>query len=320
MRPLLLLCLFAAPVFADFPAIGVPADAPVSSYPEPRAYEQSHSWWTPADEGLGVGSHVHFETAFPTGQTVKGKVRLDVRIRLHEMPAGSKVTSILIRTPSTTLFDSNKWLQPDGKVVNYPDLLPDDHGNLDHWLAFPVFLDTTKLPDGWRELRCTAKVRRPDERTSSTTDFTDQFQSTGWMINVANGKSLKSPDRPFYFHEARGWYDDYGYANARAWAVKDKVPFPIPQFPISEDFTIHVEAQAPSGDKITHHIVTINPDFHHGDPGIVLLEGTGPLKKDLVIPVSILPPGNHRIAVISRQHQSAGTNTGVLVVPIEVAE
>jgi len=238
------------------------------------------SWWIP---NFG---HIHAGTRLPLGQSVSGTLEFDVRVVLHNNP--SHLSELRID-------------DDDGVRLR----IPLDHecpydGSTGSSCAFnvPVALDTTKLRDGWRELRIRAQTDTPDDNR--------YLNSSGIPIHVDNGGSPSDYDRWCENRSliGRGWYDEFGYTNA----VIECVPLE----PVSGVHTFWVRAQKDSErltvalDK-THAIPAVGPWGPQAMlPGSILFDGEGDFQDwvPVEIDTATLADGWHTLAVTSRSPET----------------
>lgn len=313
MEPLVLAAALLSPQIleaalpAEFEVVGLPASAPADvprTYPQRRWYAQSQAWWRPKTGDTshhGEGQHIHVETAFPFFQEVSGIMLLDVRIQLHAQPAGNILNKFRIKSEDGT----DVLVDASGNTIGDIPLAikPDANGNADVWLK-DLRLDTRKVKNGRREFRLTANMTK-------RTDGKRQYQSTGWLCYVNNAGAAVSNYRSDRWTEARGWFTDANYANAR---FADLFPFD----PVPAGWSPYVElVPGSSGKPITAHMATIDPDFHNGNAGTILKQGAGPYKGRVTIPAG-LTAGLHRLVLIAHADITTGRNSGVLVLPIVV--
>jgi len=235
------------------------------------------AWWTP---NFG---HVHAGLRLPLGQVVSGKLDVNVRVVLHDNP--SKITWVRICAESSVCFykkDLNLTCPYDGITSTN--------------CAFnvPISMDTTKMKDGWRELRVSANM--------ITADGKRFFNSSGIPINVQNGFSDSNYNR--YCNNksliGRGWYEEFDYTNAVIECV--------PLAPISGTHVFRVRAQNLSEHlKVAldrnHHIPAVDQYHPAEDPreGIILFdkEGSFTTWQSISIDTLSLENGWHTLSVTS---------------------
>jgi len=272
-------CMLLAVVwsFASILSPGVASATVRATEPfDPRRIPiELQAWWLP---NFG---HIHAAARLPLGQVVSGTLKFDVRIVIHNNP--SHLTSLSIRDEGSRVFDAriDKDCPYDGSeaatcVFNVP-----------------VSIDTTKLKDGWRELRIRAKTTTLDDNT--------YFNSSGIPINVQNGGSDSNYNR--YCGNTsligRGWYEGFDYTNAIIECV--------PLEPVSGEHTFRVRAQKSSGhltvalDK-THFIPAVGPwPKQPASQGQILFDQDGNFQKFFPVKVDTtkLSDGWHSLAVTS---------------------
>ena len=269
-----------------------------AGYPQPRIYLESHSWW---QDGVAPVAperrrHVHVATCFPQGQAVSGNLRLDVKITLHNN---------------------------DGRVyrlraeVREDDIVVDRDVNLscpgsDCEISVPIDIPTAQGSDGRKEIRVRAYVRRPNG--------TEYFPTTGWQAYFRNGRGAGASERDSDVIIARGWYPTAEYANAEVASGNVSQLYGT----VSGVWTPHVEMKpGTDGDPTTFSGAYIDPDFHHGHRGIVLMERSGGFEGSLSIDTRRLANGRHKLLLrsdaVCSDCSPAGINSGILVVWFTVA-
>ncbi|MBM2849416.1 MAG: hypothetical protein HW418_2358, partial [Anaerolineales bacterium] len=177
-------------------AAGNPDPSKCTGYPEPRVFVEAQAWWitTPGKTGTNHG-HVHVGTCFPYAQKLSGKVDFDIRVILHDNPGKLN----LVRVQLAGDFGQISAVHvPTSRTCAVP-------GTCEFW--YHVTVDTTKSPyDGRQEFRFGARLAEPDGAT--------MLASTGWQAYLNNGKPVNDY-RSYDLTEARGWYTNVGYINAR---------------------------------------------------------------------------------------------------------
>lgn len=253
----------------------------------PETYRvSSQAWWS--REGLDiparVGSHIHLDATLPAGVVTGSALDIPVTITLHDMPG--RVTWVRACRQSS---NCQRWDVSLGPCAD---------------CSLPLTLRYTGFggwPIGTDELRLSANVADAEPTRSGSQR---QFQSTGWPVS----RNAATPvQRSSVYYEARGWYaEGHGYANARIrtkpWDLRPGAVVRFRAAPGSE------------GDPTREWLVTLDPDFHHGDAGRVLRSGTAACTDCTVTLPADLAPGTHRLVVVS----SDGQNAGVLAMPFEV--
>jgi plastocyanin len=262
-----------------------------TGYPEPRVFLESQSWWEPAPVRGGV-AHVHVGTCFPYGVTLRGVVTFDVRVVLHNN-AGT-LRRVKLQTDSFTNEIILAQVYPDVKAPAGQDLTV--------WYRFRA--DTRRLKDGLREFAFYAKVDQPNGKLQSA--------QTLWTARTANGNS-DSDAVDFRRIMNQSWYDDAGYAQAG-------LTEPLSLAVKSGRWRIPIRLDGNSEADPIEHMVTIDPDFHHGHEGRVLRHGSGSFEGNVNVETRDLSNGPHRLVLMSVSDEDGGDgkNTGVQVIPFRV--
>jgi hypothetical protein len=264
-----------------------------TGYPQKRVFLESQAWWyrTPGKTGTDHG-HVHIGTCFPHAQKVTGVVRFDVRVILHRNPG--RLTHINIGIVGEWGGIRSVALTPSWRCAET---------TCTRW--FRTYVDTRKaLRDGRQEFRFRAQVKEPDNK--------EMIASTGWLAYVKNGKPIQHY-RASWSAEARGWYTNTGYANA-------KIEF-LPMNSVRGVWWPKVRMTAGSGGiPVTSYRAILDPDFHAGKAGTTIRSGTGSFRGSLRIDTTRLRNGKHKLVLIADAKASTGsTNRGLLVVPFSVS-
>ena len=263
-----------------------------TGYPQRRVFLESQAWWnrTPGKTGTEHG-HVHVGTCFPHAQKVTGVVRFDVRVIMHDNPG--TLTHL-------NIGNNGEWggIRLVAKSPNWTCAT----GTCTRW--FTTYLDTRKVPrDGRQEVRFRAQVKEPNGK--------EMVASTGWLAWVDNGRSIEHY-RDSWSAEARGWYTDVGYANAK---IANQ-----PMRPIGGIWrpTVRMSAGA-GGIPVTSYRAVLDPNFHAGKQGTTITSGTGSFKGTLAIDTRKLANGKHTLVLMANANAPTGsTNRGILVVPFIV--
>ena len=256
----------------------LPAETPpyLGGFDRRRIPIELQAWWTP-----NYG-HIHAAANLPLGQKVSGTLNFDVRIVLHDNPSHlyelrvDNELGVFLRIPLN---------------LNCPY-----NGAVSTNCAFNVSvpLDTTKMPDGWREIRIRA--------TTQTVDGKRYLNSSGIPLYVDNGSGADSNYNRFCNNTSligRGWYEGIGYTNAIIECV--------PLDPVHGKVTFRVRAQQDSKhlqvvlDR-THFIPSVGswPTIQ-ARTGVVLFDQDGDFQSFLPIAIDTtqLEDGWHSLAVRS---------------------
>lgn len=289
----------AATASAAAPAASGPNPRTCEGYPEKRVFLESQSWWTrtPGRSGTDFG-HVHLGTCFPWAQQLSGTVTFDVRVILHDNPG--RVYNV-----STGALTGRGGTGPTGVNPQFTCDAggTDPHQTCERWVR--LTLDTRRAPaDGRAEFRFHVDTREPDGKRN--------LVSTGWQAYLRNGKPVsdyRSSDGTI----ARGWYEGSGYENA---SIRE-----LPTAPVRGVWRPYVRLNPGAGGiPVTAHSVHVDPNFHAGNPGLVVKQGPGPFRGALAIDTTRLANGPHRLLLKSDADASSGsTLSGALMITFEVA-
>jgi hypothetical protein len=259
-----------------------------TSTPSDTVHVESQAWWS--SEGFAipaeVGHHIHVEALnFPRpGVIVNGIYQLRVKVVLH----GHQGQTNTIR-------------YSDGSdVIATQPLSLGPCQDCSTEVTLPV--DFGQFGTGIREFRLTVNV--PDEQPSVSGEQR-MFNSTGWPVCVREC-SPAYRTQGLAFWESRGWYDDgplgldHGYQNQRASVAEVKA-----------GQTIRVDIAPGSGGRTTTFaMVTVNPSFHAGIAGRVLLQRSSSFSGNLTLPTDLIP--GDKLAIVGHD----GKNGGVLVLRV----
>jgi hypothetical protein len=297
---LLIVAPVASPTVGSGTAAATPNPLTCSGYPEHRIFLESQTWWitTPGLAGTNFG-HMHVGACLPDRQHVSGLIGIDVRIILHDNPG--------------TFDYFNPVLVSDTQEISLPHVMT-LHGmtcSVATCSAIAhVDVDTSLLNfDGYEEIRIRAYTNTPDGNI--------MHSSINALPYVANGKPVNDLDRRAY-ERGKGWYTGSGYCEASFVSA-------IPTDAISGTWTptVKIENHGDTDDlPVTHHTITIDPDFHAIPPvpGTIIVDGSGQLlQTTLSIDTTTLSNGIHRLHMRGDCDDPRGsTNSGVLVFAFNV--
>ncbi len=251
-----------------------------SGYPEPRVWVESQDWWSPIPELGGMG-HMHMGMCFPVGQTVGGSVAFDLRVVLHHN-AGT-LTRIKMQDDHST---EHLVLRPNQAV-----------GDGVYW--FNVSIDTRNMPDGLRLFRFYADLEHPNGNRQTARPM--------FPLRVENGGGDDNWSDRQHEMRATAWYReakpdlDWGYVGA---VIESYNPGP---YLGTAAFEARCFVNGENGDAaasspaLSSWSVHIDPDFHAGNPGILIAQGSGQLKQTIAFQTGGLSHGWHRLVVRCNQ-------------------
>jgi hypothetical protein len=253
---------------------------------------ESQAWWDKDGVSIPtkVGHHIHLQATLPTG-IVNGIIRVPIKITLHNQIGA--VTWIRAAQQSTE--KPIRWLGQTTWSTTQLKLTTPLGPCADCSLSATIEMDISKWSTGVQELRLTANIPNNSEGNR-------QFQSTGWPLNV---RSTTCSTRCNVFWEARGWYTDRNYQNARVttlpWNIESGGSISVRLGPGS------------SGLATTFSGVYIDPDFHHGSTGIWSKTWKGPFTGSMTLPP--LSSGTHKLVTLASDGKNVGVLAETFIVP-----
>jgi hypothetical protein len=275
-----------------------------AGYPEPRVFLESQSWWSDLDVPIfgGDTEHVHTGVCVPLYGVVDGTVRFDVVTKLHNL-SWPRLTN-RVQDSSSTL--ASKTTYPTGCTTQDCTLVT----------RFDVNLGARST--GMHELRFHSEAR-PSQSATEASLATD-----GWQVcvrscspNVTQATSVP---------EGRGWYQTAsgsvkGYINGRFNSQAEFPWSPSTGFrQVSGVWCPPVRILRGAGDEnVEESFVSVDPDFHGGSEGRVLLRQPGTFTGRTCVDTSTLANGRHKLFMRAYSNsQFTGQLWGAFVVPFEV--
>lgn len=257
-----------------------------AGYVEQRVFLDSQSWWvtTPGKDGKDFG-HLHTSLCFPLHQQVKGVIPLDIRLTMHENPGRLRSLTVQVFTDSGATVVAKKEFKPALTCEM----------TCAWWVHLEA--DTTKVPfDGRQEWRIRPRVEEPDGKT--------MVGSTSYQAYLSNGRP-RNDYRSYDLIQGKGWYTGASYAIAR---LDSGFPFA----PVRGLWRITFRCES-DGPPVQGCFALIDPDFHKGDFGMVLMRSKAAYKGGLTIDTTQLTNGPHRLVIRTDAPNPAGsTNSGLL--------
>jgi len=261
-------------------------------YPQERDFVDSQAWWsrTPGASGTDFG-HLHVGGCLPERETIRRTQRLDIRVVMHHNPGRLRYVSLVLKGRE---YEDTVAKSRGARGLSCP------HGTCVRWLSFR--LEPARFrAGGLQEVRVRAFVDEPDGNEMHT--------SINWQLHVRNGKRRDDVTRRAYLR-GKGWYSGAGYCEAAYRSVP--LPDGAPRSVWRPFLAMSWDGDA-SDLPVTGHSVRIDPDAHHGMPGILVREGAGELAKPVAIDLERLAPGRHRLVLRSDCRDPRGsTNSGLL--------
>ncbi|MEO5986121.1 MAG: hypothetical protein ABIW50_02060 [Candidatus Limnocylindria bacterium] len=259
-------------------------------YPEPRVWLESQDWWDPIPVLGGLG-HLHMGMCFPLGQTVSGVANFDIRVVLHRN-AGT-----LIRIKMQDDNSKEHLVLRPNKAI----------GDGAYW--YKVAIDTRNMPDGLRLFRFYADLEHPNGNTQTARPI--------FSLRVDNGGAAQDWSDRSREVRTTAWYReanpelDWGYLGA---VVQDFDPGPhSAAFSVGAKCSVNGDngGASNSSPPLARWSAHVDPDFHAGNDGLVLGQGSGQLSGDISVPAGSLSPGWHRLVLRCTQVLGDRTHSAV---------
>jgi len=273
----------------------------VADCPAGTVLLNSQAWFTAfaGQTGHDFG-HTHLEFCYPAGRVFNGNaaVPFTFLLTMHDNPGGA-LTGIAIQ-----VFGNYGAIQVAKQAFKPAYTCADTCS----WLV-TLTLDLTKVPkSGRQELRVRPSVTESDGAKS--------IISTSYPFPIASDKP-KDDYRGESYWQGKGWYDTppgIEYAKAQLLSL-------MPIGPISGVWTPTVGCQS-SALPVTSCLVALDSNFHMGDNGVVLYQGTGAYKGTVRIDTRSLAPGWHKLIIRSdvRVASVGSTNSGLLGISFYVSQ
>lgn len=309
-------------------------------YPEQREFVENQAWWMPGTNADGTPQvndkdsnhgHAHMGACIPERENLTGStVKISVRLIMHDNPGTFNYVSMVLKSPSTEVTVKKCYAvtsAADGACPAAPSsgkgdwkcdkdpVAPGPQGDCTKWVTFEIPLSSFNN-SGLQEIRFRGFIPEP-KRVDGTTP--EMRTNLNFQTNVANGKSKADVTREPQLR-GKGWYTHSLYCEATYMSV------PIPDAPVSGTWTPFLEQDTHISDgsiPVTHHFVSIDPDFHAVPPkrGTVLEDADGVMiNKAFPVDTTTLTNGVHKLhqRADCRDDALKSVNSGVLVVPFVV--
>lgn len=264
-----------------------------TGYNEPRVFADSQGWWVrmPGQTGTDFG-HIHTDVCFPFRQHVSGIVPFDVRLTMHNNPG--QLTKLVLQIGGSGQYTA-------AQIKFNPALTCS--GDCTWW--FHLDANTAGFSnDGWQEFRFRPNITEPDGN--------QLVGSTSYQAYLQNGKPV-SNYRDQNFMQGKGWYTGVNYAQAR---ITKGYTYGAP---VSGNTTVTLKCDSTTL-PVSGCLVTIDPDFHNGNNGIVQLQKNGPFSGSVTIDTTKLTNGAHSLVIRTdvADNKRSSTLGGVLKLPFTV--
>ncbi len=287
-----------------------------------EVFHDSQDWWTHDDPERNFG-HLHTQICFPVNARIDQPYKLTVTSLLHNNPGHfyrlmmqsysggldgddticGDTTAVVCKTFSRSL---ERCEETGGELL--------DHGETCRWRDSFTIEPSRIGASGWQQFRFRAFVDEPDGTRMAT--------STSLHAEIVNDhppSRLYQDYGTYNYLRGRGWYTDAQYAAAYLMDAEQlKRPIAGVWRPV-----VHFEAGrnhdgAPPA-PVTGHFAALDTNFHAGQQGTVLRQGSGEYHGELVIDTTKLSNGWHRLFLKTDQAMPDGhTHSGVLAVWFEV--
>lgn len=293
-------------------AEAVPNPLTCEGYPEPRVFISSQAWYqTPSMDT----AHVHQEACLPERRTMAADFTLDVRLVMHDNPGTYSNLDLVT------------------KGVGYEDTIPDRFttphyscplGTCERWVQVPVRMSDFR-ESGLQEVRLRTFVNDfPDDPATSVDESACgkcMHASTNFQLYVENGRPQANVTR-FPFLRNKGLWNDPGSAPDDFGYCEAGFTDPLPMVPTTGTWNPRVRLVTHSSDAsfpVTQHTVTLDPDFHAGQPGTVIKQGVSGYEGPVSIDTRTLSNGVHKLHLRSDCESGDAVNSGIGVIHFVVA-
>lgn len=252
---------------------------------------ESQAWWQEGGvlgqvDGTSMSSrHIHLSVDFPLHQNISGIVSFPVTVKLHNQPGTVKALRVQVFDVKTVSKSENWTCATDD--CTFTDTL---------------VVDTRSLPDGNREFRFTANI--PDSSDPGVDRF---YETTRWHAVLSNGNPVNNGgENRTRSPGAGGWYQGVNYMNVFCG------------YGNASGYNLIVAPNA-NARMVTCRFdrswafVSIDPDFHHGYPGRIIVDkAVSDQQVTFTIPTD-LTPGQHKLFVRTDAQGPTGVGSGALV-------
>lgn len=289
---------------ATYSALGAPPELAHLTYPEPRVYLETQSWWVQGNTGLSApganfahdSTHVHLGRAYPSGE------------QFILPPAGQGYT-----WPYLAIFHNDVGgtvrqvrgggfqIGSDGSILKDPNSVGVKITTNDQKLAGNIVYPADRV-NTWRAFTGTAETRFTADTTSRFGQR--QFNSTRWFTQ------LNAPGQPVII-KARGWYQGGDYVDVQL-STKTRASTLANGTAIFPGKTLTYAIGAGAQWAFAY----IDPDLHNGSKGTVLFENRTGSSGSFVVPA--LSPGVHKLMLGSWEKLGNGWSGVACPIPFQV--
>ncbi len=281
---------------------GKPDRLTCTGYPEPRLFIEAQGWWLPSSSGDNF-AHIHNGMCAPSGQKLKGRVQLEVRLIMHNTP------DTLDHIRITGRFRNNNG-DHEYQDLAYRDLngaVCPITQNCEIWV--PMDIDTSRMPyDGIQSIKIEVRSTNPHGRWMNTILY--------WRAYLNNGKSVRHDNSAVRYDVwASTLIQNFVYIRAGVDGT----------WPGVVDNQLNLQTIWHSADryktavdpKEVRHDVILDANFHAGIPGSTLRSGRGEVRLPLSLDTRGLSDGPHKLIIRTQGDEAATKSTfmSVLVIP-----
>lgn len=257
--------------------------------PPETVWVSIEEWWHNSDGGDGLDAgHLHAAICWPHKATFRNRVPLTIFTTLHD--STSLLRRVYLQVHTRTADENPVIARADFRPWRSIATCRDTGGHLEQQRDGPtctwtdtITIDVNDLESsGWKQLRLHAVVRAEDGHKGQT--------SSGLHFYADNGKERRDSDSlgsdPNWV-EARGWWDEAGYTNARLYDP--------PLGPVSGRWCPRIELVrgTPWSQTIAGYRVAIDASYHERERGQTVVEGMGSFRGRPCIDTTKLRNGWH---------------------------
>jgi hypothetical protein len=282
MRRIVIAIAFLLGTLFPSTALAAPNPQTCAGYPQPRVYMAGQDWWTPIaglpdDPYVGKMGHLHLEECFPLYQRIGGTLGLDIFFVEHHNRGVGK---------DFRIHDDL------GKECYRTNVVVPTDANGNGSLLKHIDVDTSCFADGFRNIVMSWRIVQPNGNRMIVRQEAP--------VTIDNGKADNNWKTNFTL--GGGWYKENDGTTSRDWGYAHGVILGFyPLTPRSGSWTLQVlYGRHPRSSAVREEFgrATIDPDFHHGNPGTVVQNVAGGYKGPLTIDTTRFANGLHRLVLI----------------------
>jgi hypothetical protein len=228
---------------------------------------EAQGWWQDAGSQM---THVHLGGSIPLYQRVRGTVGQPITYKLHHVDGtinlvesmyGIQDREPIVGDPSSVLLQETRVYDLDSTLTNF---------------------------DGWNDWRLQTRLQDSQGRKRHTRLRGSWYSDNGRLTNTNKPKVLR----------AETWIS--GDEEGRGYTGVNVMPSSLPTGPISAPWTIRVSFRS-SNATPRHAFASIDPDFHGGYAGKVILQAPNFTRDTVNVTIDPaklgLKPGTHKLCL-----------------------